>query len=342
MKRTVFTADDVKESIFKIRNGGVKRGAYTGLPSLYKKYSMKLGSTTYIYASPHQGKSQFAFELLVNTAEFNGWRWAMFTPETGSPADVFSELLWVYLRKPIMINDKITATDEEVQKGIDFINSRFYIIDGGLRDVTASNVLEYTESIEQDFGKIQGLLVDPYTEITNDTSAGVRDDIAIGKDLSKFRKYASDKNWHIVVTVHTKYMQAKYKDGISFVPKPTMSEVAGGQMWSRRGFMIINIWRCPFGLSDENGVPYEPNQVEITIQKAKPKIVGALGVVTLYYDKMMNRYYEKDENGKPLFAHQDPDMDYDNDEVFISKDGKRDAPEIIEIEKEEEQTELDF
>ena len=340
MKRAIFQANDVKDSIIKIRNNGAKRGAYVGLPSLYKKYSIKLGSTTYIYAAPHQGKSQLAFELLINTAQFNGWRWAIFSPETGSPADVFSELLWVYLRKPLLINDKITATDEEVEEAINFVNKHFYIIDSGLRDVTAENLLSYGEEIEFEFGKIQGLLVDPYTEVVNETVNGIRDDIAIGRDLSKFRKFASDKNWHVMITVHTKYIQPRYKDGIGYIPKPTMSDIAGGQMWSRRGFMIINIWRCPFGLNDENGVPYEANQVEITIQKAKPKIVGALGVVTLYYDKMMNRYYEKDDLGNPVFAHQDPDIDYDNDEVFLTKDGSRAEPEIVE--EEVEQTELDF
>ena len=70
--------------------------------------------------------------------------------------------------------------------------------------------------------------------------------------------------------------------------------------------MILNVWRCPFGLEDSNGIPYETNQVEITIVKAKPKIVGKLGSVTLYYDKLSNRYYEKDAKGARLFAYPDP------------------------------------
>jgi hypothetical protein len=53
-------------------------------------------------------------------------------------------------------------------------------------------------------------------------------------------------------------------------------------------------------------MPYEANQVEITIVKAKPKIVGKLGSVTLYYDKFMNRYYEKDAMGNKVFAGPDP------------------------------------
>jgi len=86
-----------------------------------------------------------------------------------------------------------------------------------------------------------------------------------------------------------------------------MNDIAGGMQWSRKGMMVINVWRCPFGLEDANGVPYEPNQVEITVVKAKPKIVGKLGSVTLFYDKLSNRYYEIDDKGKKRFAYEQPD-----------------------------------
>ena len=85
------------------------------------------------------------------------------------------------------------------------------------------------------------------------------------------------QNYHTIVTVHTKHQQAKYKNGVPYVDKPTMNDIAGGMQWSRKGMMVVNVWRCPYGLEDGNGVPYEPNQVEITVVKAKPKIVGKLG-----------------------------------------------------------------
>lgn len=340
MGNKIYKVEELKSELTNIRNNGVKRGAYTGLESLYKKYSMKLGSTTYIYAAPHQGKTNFAFEMMVNTAEYNGWRWVLYSPETGSPAQVYSELLWVYLRKPFLVNDKVTATDEEVERAFAFIEKHFYIIDSGLDNITVKGIYNEVEKIESTDGKIQGVLIDPFTEVQTEVESGVRDDIAIGKELTKIRKFSQDRNIHTVVTLHTKYIAPRYKNEVAYIPKPTMSDIAGGQMWSRKGFIIINIWRCPFGLQDQNGIDYEPNQVEITIQKAKPKIVGNLGVVTLYYDKMMNRYYEKDDLGNPVFAHQDPDIDYDNDEVFITKDGKREEAEIVEAEVE--QTELDF
>jgi hypothetical protein len=306
-RKLVYTANELKGNLTSLRKEGIKKGAWTGFDSLFDKYSMKKGSTTYIYAGAHQGKSQFGFELMMNLAEYSGWKWAVYSPETGSPTEVFAELMWVYLRKPFLINDTVTATDEETEKALEFINQHFYIIDSGLQDLSIEGFYTAVEEIEQDhFIKIDGCFVDPFTEIKTDVSVGVRDDIAIGQILTRIRKHSSDKDYHTIVTVHTKHQQAKYKNGVPYVDKPTMNDIAGGMQWSRKGMMIINVWRCPFGLEDSNGIPYEPNQVEVTVVKAKPKIVGKLGKVTLFYDKLTNRYYEYNDQGKKQFAYPQP------------------------------------
>ena len=304
MRNIVYTAEELRGSLSNLRNEGIKKGAWTGFDSLYEKYSVKKGSTTYLYAGAHQGKSQFGFELMMNLSQFSGWKWAVYSPETGSPTEVFAELLWVYLRKPFLINNKITATDEESDKAIEFINRHFFIIDSGLQDLSVEGFYTAVEEIEETYDvKIDGCMIDPFTEIKTDVSSGVRDDIAIGQVLTKIRKHSAENDFHTIVTVHTKHQQAKYKDGVPYVDVPTMNDIAGGMQWSRKGMMVINVWRCPFGLQDENGIPYEPNQVKITVVKAKPKIVGNLGSVTLYYDKLSNRYYEIDKNGKKQFAY---------------------------------------
>ena len=307
MRNIIYKAEDVRDSLSTLRNEGVKKGAWTGFDSLFDKYSVKKGSTTYIYAGAHQGKSQFGFELMMNLSEYSGWKWAVYTPETGSPTEVFAELLWVYLRKPFLINDHLTATDEETEKAISFINDHFYIIDSGLQDLSVEGFFTAVDQIEaENFITIDGCMIDPFTEIKTDVASGVRDDIAIGQVLTKIRKHSAEKDYHTIVTVHTKHQQAKYKNGVPYVDKPTMNDIAGGMQWSRKGMMVVNVWRCPYGLEDGNGVPYEPNQVEITIVKAKPKIVGKLGTVTLYYDKMKNRYYELNSRGEKQYAYPQP------------------------------------
>ena len=73
---------------------------------------------------------------MMNLSEYSGWTWAVYSPETGSPTEVFAELLWVYLRKPYLVNDKVTASNEEAERAVEFINKHFYIIDSGLQDLS--------------------------------------------------------------------------------------------------------------------------------------------------------------------------------------------------------------
>ena len=205
MREFIYTLDRLKGQLETMRQTGVQKGEWVGFDALFEKYSMKRGSTTYIYAGAHQGKSQFAFELMVNLAEFEGWKWAVYTPETGSPAEVYAELAWCYLRKPFLINDKINATDVEAEKALNFLKEHFFVIDPGLRDLSIEGFYTAVEEIEKGGVKIDGCLVDPFTEIKTDVNVGVRDDIAIGQILTKVRKHSSDRDYHTIVTVHTKY-----------------------------------------------------------------------------------------------------------------------------------------
>ena len=310
MRKNVYRLGDIKGDLMNLRHNGVKRGEWVGLPSLFDKYSMKRGSTTYIYAGAHAGKSQFTWEIIMNVAQYSDWKFAVYSPETGSPAEVFSELLWVYLRKPFLVNDHLTASDEEVERAVEFIEDHFFIIDSGLSSLSIEGFYTAVDEIEEMNGiKIDGCVIDPFTELATDVANGQREDIAIGNILTKCRKHSSEKNMHTIISVHTKYIASRVQDGVTYIPKPTYNDIAGGQMWSRKGMMMISVWRCPFGLADSNGVPYEQNQVEVTITKAKPKIVGKLGSVTLYYDRLSNRYYEKGLQGEKVFASENPDCE---------------------------------
>jgi hypothetical protein len=68
---------------------------------------------------------------------------------------------------------------------------------------------------------------------------------------------------------------------------------------------MISVWRPPFKLKDENGEPYEENEVHLTIQKYKPKGVGKRGTCKLYFDVTANRYYELHDGLKRYPAKRD-------------------------------------
>lgn len=314
MSQYLYKLDDIKDEMRTLREDGSQRGAWIGFSSLYENYSCKKGSYTIIFAGAHQGKSQFSFEIAMNLAQYEGWKFAIASPETGSPKDIYAELCWVYGRKPFLENkSNIHQTDREAEAAMDFVKTHFFVLDSGLEEFSVKGFykevreLEVSEAIE-----ISGCLIDPYTEFKTAVSEGVRDDISIGIDLTEIRKQSSRYNYHTIVTVHTRSQQSKYKDGRAYIPEADFGDIAGGMMWSRKGFMVVNIWRCPDFLEDENGRLFDKNQVKVSVRKAKPKSAGKVGHCYLWYDPLANRYYERKLNelgeyGGKVYSYQNPE-----------------------------------
>lgn len=315
MSNYLYRLDDVRDEIYTLREEGAKRGAWVGFKSLYEYYSCKKGSYTIIFAAAHQGKSQFSFEIAMNLAQYSGWKFAIASPETGSPKDIYAELCWVYGRKPFLENKSgIHQTEQEALAAMNFVREHFFVLDSGMDDFSVRDFYREVRRAEDEMDiKINGCLIDPYTEFKNGVMDGVRDDVAIGEDLSEIRKQSSRWDYHTIVTVHTKNQQSRFEKGQPYIPEPSFNDIAGGMMWNRKGFMIINIWRCPEFLEDENGRPFDNNQVKVRILKGKPKSAGRVGHCYLWYDLISNRYYEKpvDDFGEykeeKIYSYPNPD-----------------------------------
>ncbi len=85
--------------------------------------------------------------------------------------------------------------------------------------------------------------------------------------------------------------------GKNWNPPVTPQSMAGGQMWYKRGFTMINVYRPMIDIHE--GV-YE-NESWIIVQKIKPRGTGKTGLHRIFYDWKTQRYYEL-ANGNPTFA----------------------------------------
>jgi len=300
----IFNLDDEMEiALLKFREEGLQRGAYCGFSELYEHYSLKEGSTTYIVAPPYSGKTVFINELMMNLAEFEGWKWVVFSPETGSPRDLFAELLWVKLRKPFVRFDAIRdAKDNDVATAIEFIRKHFFILDPLHADLNERIYFKAIEEVEKKYDvKINGTVIDPVTDFE---ISGQQRDLALGSFLTRVRKFSSGMGIHSILAFHTKamgYVEGNDINGnkVRYLPPATMFDVAGGEMASRKGMFILSLWRTPYNVIDKDtGLPYISNETRVTIHKAKPKAIGKLGTVKLYYDALSSRYYEYDGDTK--------------------------------------------
>ena len=283
----------VRKSLDSLRENGLKRGEHVGFENLHRKYTVKEGSMTFIIASPAVGKTAILYEILLNLAQFHGKRIAIFSPEGGSPTDLYAEMLWAYLRKPYLKHDLDSvpnATEKEVEEAMDFLEKHFYIIDSGLKDVTAESFFRAVDDIEKEDGiKVDVMVIDPIVEL-NYNPENKREDVALGSFLTRVRKYSSERNIHTFIAIHTKAMtmlSKKKEDGTTmlYYPQPTFFDTMGGMMWSRKGYMVMSLWRPPIELiNPDTNEHYEKNETIIEILKVKPKVMGQTGRVSLFYD----------------------------------------------------------
>lgn len=312
--------EDVKSQLDHLREKGVDRGKSVGWTWDLLPLTIKEACTTYIASAPASGKTEWWFEILINLSCIHGWKHVVFSPETGEPKDIFSELCHKYIGKQF-IKGESAMTENERVKAEYFIGEHFFVIDPVDEDLTIVGFYEMVDKIEKDLNiKINTTTIDPWNELTEKfepTDLG-REDKYLSRILGYVRKNARKTNRHNCILNHVRDQAPITTDGITYYPMPTARDFAGGQVWFRKGLTVIIPWRPPYGASDSNGIPYEENELRLKIAKAKPKGTSKVGVYTMYLDTKSYQYYMI--NGNPdnmIFA----DREYHNIMPWLRKKG---------------------
>jgi hypothetical protein len=293
-------------------------------------YTIKEGTTTYIGAAPASGKTELWFEFLINLSCLHGWNHVVFSPETGSSAEIFSELCYKYIGKPYVQGKNSMTNGEQVSAEM-FINEHFIVIDPIDEDLTITKFYQLVDEIERKEGiKIHTTTIDPWNELTEEfipADLG-REDKYLSRILGLVRKNARKTGRHNCVINHVRdqpMVSAKTIAGtdISYFPMPSARDFAGGQVWFRKGLSVLIPWRPPYGLGDADGVGAEKNEVHLKVAKSKPKGVSKNGVYKMFLDIERYQYYMLDFKGNRVYANRGTTYKKESQrKIEIPKDGQ--------------------
>ena len=293
---------DLLSDLEQLHEQGLQKGVSTGWPGLDEYITLKPGTTFYVYGQPFSGKSEWWFEVLLNTTCLQGWRHAIFSPETGAAHNIMAELISKYLRKPFYRNIKGCITLEELYRAHNELSDKFLIIDAKDDEpLTLDSIFNLVADHEQQFGRIDTITIDPWNELEHDffERDGGRQDIYLERALGKVRRNAIKYNRINCIITHIANQTLVETDGFRYYPIPNPREIAGGQAYYRKGMNMIAAWRPPapkqgrMMVNPENGHPFEENELVLDIQKFKPKGVGKRGNYSMFYDLHRNSYSEQ-------------------------------------------------
>ena len=295
-----WTLSDVNDEIESKYEIGLEDGYKSGYESLDDLYNLHLGYTTYIYGAAFSGKSLIWFDLIKNYSYRYGMRHVIFSPETGSATDVHIKLIELVAGADFYDKGFGRMSKEKLEKAKAFVDEHFIIIDPGMETMTLDDLVASCELIERVFNtKIHTLTIDPWNDLHHDMSdVNFRDDQYLEKNLRKLRVIAHFNNWHITVITHTRDQAFEGSGKNKYQPPATFREIAGGQAWSRRGFMMASIWRPPEWMDTLDDKPLEGNETFWIQQKYKPEWTGSRGTAILKYDVKNKCFYEGGEIDK--------------------------------------------
>lgn len=292
-----------KQDLDKLYSKGLQKGYSIGWDWDLLPMTIKRGSTSYFAAPPHAGKTEFWLEILINLSCLHGLKHLIFSPETGDSAEIYAELCSKFAGENYYGFNKMKESTRVYAEA--FIDEHFVVIDPQEKDLSIEQFYKLADDIENELGvTFDTTTIDPMNELKEDFKPEDlgREDKYLSRILGYCRKNAKQKNRHNCLITHVRDQPIKEEEGIRYSPMPTAREIAGGQVWFRKGMLMGLVWRPPYGLADNNLKPYKQNQTVIKIAKSKPKGVSKNGVYNMYYNIETKAFYVEDERGNHIYA----------------------------------------
>ena len=257
---------------------GMPRGYSTGWDNVDELYTVEPRQWTVITGAPNSGKSEWLDHLMVNLAESQEYRFALFSPENQPYQIHLSKIIEKRTRLPFGQGPHPRASKEEVKEAVAWAHNYFAWIDGD-ETITLSDFVQKAYDFKKPSSKF-GIVVDPWNYLYHETGNLTLAQY-LERELGLVSRYCREADAHIWIVAHP-HMIAKDRNGAR--PVVTPYDINGGAMWYNKADNIITVHRH---YTDT------PDIVDIHVQKVRFKHIGRVGVTSLKYDRVTGRYEQE-------------------------------------------------
>ncbi len=271
-------ADEFFDIIWDYRQNGFPVGAKVGMKLTDEHLSWNRGELVVVHGIPGHGKSTWLSYQHVRLAAFEGWKFAVFSPEH-NPALMITRICEQYLMKPLK-----EMTEAEIKYGMNFVLDHFYFYKvEKLTAFTVTHLLELAKTAIRKFG-VDCVLFDPYTHIENDKQ-GDNNTERIGTMLVELDRFTKQHNVNITLVAHPRKMDRK-AGGFEV---PRMYDIAG----SNNFFNTVDVGICVYR-------DYDTGISTMYVQKMKQHFRGKLGDVAYEFNVDSGTYAELGSQNQPI------------------------------------------
>jgi len=259
---------------------GVQLAPTTRFNEMDDYFRWKKGDINLVVGYANWGKTFFILQMMLTKSIWDGWRWAVFSPENYPANDFYDDMVEMYVGKWL---DKMN--EDEYTAAVKFIGEHiYYVYPEDSHDIHSIN--EKFRYLVLKKG-IDGVLVDPFNQLDHIQKAYQREDQYLSEVLKDIKRFALLNNLVYNIVAHPK--NPNFSQG-RILPVVDMYDIAGGAAWGNKTDQILSYHRPRFH-EDKNSP-----EVEIHLQKVKRKRTGGkLGSFPMTLVWSRKRFAESNE-----------------------------------------------
>lgn len=301
LKESVYNASEVPiEGIFRLENvfdnmldtfrHGKTRGSTTYWKEIDCAFTWRSKEVTVWTGYQNEGKSLFLETLCVLKAYFEGWKFAVFSPENTPVNDFYDNLIEIFIGKssdPYFKHNQMT--EQEYVDAAQFIADHFFMIYPD-KNFELNTIFEKTKYLIRKQG-VRCLIIDPYNTVEHKLKSGEREDLYISRFMSELKRFSVDND---ITTQLVAHQVTPQKDAQGKYLRPDVNRIKGGGTFADKADNVLYVWR------PERALDFSSTEVIFGSQKIKKqKLVGIpQDIIGINYLRKTNRYYI---NGKSPF-----------------------------------------
>jgi twinkle protein len=271
----IYYLDDIFPTMLENFKKGILLAPTTRFACVDEYFRWKKGEINLFTGYGNHGKTTFAIQLMLIKSIYDGWKWAIFSPENYPANDFYDDIVEMYAGK--WLNQ---MTEKEYIDACWFIDKHiFYVYPEDEHDINSIN--EKFRHLVLKKG-VDGVMIDPWNQLDHIQRAYQREDQYLSEQLKNVKRFALLNNVCYNIVAHPVKPQREQDKSL---PVVDMYDIHGGSMWGNKADNIISYYRPQFHV-DKNSP-----DVEIFIQKIKRKRTGgSLGSFPLRFNWNKKRF----------------------------------------------------
>ncbi len=265
--------EDVFESMLINFRKGIQLAPTTRFKTIDEYFRWKKGDVNLFSGYANYGKTTYAIQLMLIKSIYDGWKWAVFSPENFPANDFYDDIVEMYVGKWLS-----RMTEDEYCDACDFINQHiFYVYPENEHDI---------QSIHDKFRYlvlkkgVDGVMIDPFNQLDKNQKPYERDDQYLSETLKDIKRFALLNSVVYNIVIHPKNPTYE-KD--KPLPAVKMYDLAGGAMWGNKADSIT-IYDRPEFYKDKNSPIVKIHQIK-TKRKRTGGQNGEFDLVLLWSKK---------------------------------------------------------